>query len=205
MGGSNNSAQKAAQAEQEQRQAAIDQAQGRINAVFNSPQRQADINDFVDATRQYYDQNLDQQKAQADRSLKFALAKSGLIGGSEQVGQQQQLSQNYQQGQLQAEQKALGAGASLSAADQESRARLIALATQGLDSTNAATQAAEALRSNLVAGRSAANADAMGDVFAQFNKFSSDVDAAKQRRLANEALSGLYARQPGATNGYGGP
>lgn len=203
MGGSNDSAQRAAQAENDRRQAAIDQSQARINSVFNSPQRSADIEDFVNATREYYNQDLDRQKAQADRSLKFALAKSGLTGGSAQVDQQEQLGENYQRGSLQAEQKALGAGASLSAADQDARARLIALATSGLDATTGAQQASAALRSNLQAGQSAAQAGALGDVFSTFNKFSQDVDAAQQRRKANEALSSFYAQQPGVATGYG--
>jgi len=66
MGGSNDSAQKAAQAQQQQQQAAITQSQAQINSVFNNPQRSADIDDFVNATRQYYQQDLDKQKTIAD-------------------------------------------------------------------------------------------------------------------------------------------
>jgi hypothetical protein len=182
MGGPSDSAQRAAQAQQQQQQAAIDQSQAQINAIFDNPQRQVDIDDFVNATRQYYQQDLDKQKANADRSLKFALAKSGLTGGSEQVDQQEQLGEAYAKGQLQAEQKALGAGANLQDADEQARQRLIALATSGLDATNAATQSAEALRSDLQSARSQANADSLGNVFSVFNKFDQDISDAKQRR-----------------------
>jgi hypothetical protein len=203
MGGSNDSAQKAAQAQQEAQQRAIQQSQSQINAIFNNPQRQADIDDFVNATRQFYQQDLDKQKANADRSLKFALAKAGLTGGSEQVDQQEQLGEAYAKGQLQAEQKALGAGASLQDADEQARQRLIALATSGLDATNAGMESAQALQTDLQAARSGVDANAMGDVFSTFNNFSKNVDAAQQQRDAYKQLYSLYGPIPSST-GYGG-
>lgn len=203
MPGSSNSAQKAAQAQQQQQQHAIEQSQAQINSVFNNPQRQADINDFVNATRQYYQQDLDKQKANTDRQLKFALAKSGLTGGSEQVDQQEQLGEQYAKGQLQAEQKALGAGANLQDADEQARQRLIALATSGLDSTNAATQSAEALRTDLQSARAQAGTDALGDVFSSFNNFAKNVDTAHQQRDAYKQLYSLYGPIQ-TSGGYGG-
>lgn len=203
MSGGSDSAQRAAQAQQQQQQQAIEQSQAQINAVFNNPQRQADIDDFVNATRQYYQQDLDKQKAIADRSLKFALAKSGLTGGSEQVDQQEQLGEQYAKGQLQAEQKALGAGANLQDADEQARQRLIALATSGLDATNAATQSAEALRTDLQSARAQAQTDALGDVFGTFNNFAKNVDTAQQQRDAYKQLYSLYGPIP-TSSGYGG-
>lgn len=204
MGGSNDSAQRAAQARQDQQQAAIDQSQAQINAIFDNPQRQADIDDFVNATRQYYQQDLDKQKAQADRSLKFALAKSGLTGGSEQVDQQEQLGESYAKGQLQAEQKALGAGANLQDADEQARQRLIALATSGLDATNAASQSAEAMRTDLQAARAGMGANAMGDVFGTFNNFTKNVDDAQQRRRGLQDSGFDVYGNPINRFGYGG-
>lgn len=203
MPSSNDSAQRAAQAQQQQQQADIAASQAQINSVFNSPQRQADINDFVNATRQFYQQDLDKQKATADRSLKFALAKSGLTGGSEQVDQQEQLGESYAKGQLQAEHKALGAGASLQDADEQARQRLIALATSGLDSTNAGMQSAQALQTGLQAARSSVDANALGNVFSTFNDFSKNVDAAQQQRDAYKQLYSLYGPVAKST-GYGG-
>jgi hypothetical protein len=203
MGGSNDSAQKAAQAQQEAQQRAIQQSQAQINGVFNNPQRQADIDDFVNATRQFYQQDLDKQKANADRSLKFALAKSGLTGGSEQVDQQEQLGEAYAKGQLQAEQKALGAGANLQDADEQARQRLIALATSGLDSTNAGMESAQALQTDLQSARAGVDANALGDVFSTFNNFSKNVDTAQQQRDAYKQLYSLYGPIPTST-GYGG-
>lgn len=206
MSGGGNSAAKEANRAEEQRQASIRGTQAKVNDVFNSPQRAADIGDFVNATRSFYQQDLDRQKAEADRGLKFALAKSGLTGGSTQVDQQGLLADNYGRGLLQVEQKAQGAGASLSAADQDARARLISLATSGLDATTAAQQAAASMRSNLQAGQSEAQLGSLGDAFSQFNQFAQNAKAAQQQRAGFYSVVGgknaaLYG---GGNGGYGG-
>lgn len=206
MSGGGNSAAKEANREEQRRQAAIKGTQARVNDVFNSPQRAADISDFVNATRSFYQQELDRQKADADRGLKFALAKSGLTGGSTQVDQQGLLADNYGRGQLQVEQKAQGAGASLSAADQDARSRLISLATSGLDATTAAQQASAAMRSNLQAGQSQAQLGSLADSFGQFNQFAQNAKAAQQQRAGFYSVVGgknaaLYG---GGNTGYGG-
>lgn len=206
MSGPGNSAAKEANRAEEQRQASIKGTQAKVNDVFNSPQRAADIGDFVNATRSFYQQDLDRQKAEADRGLKFALAKSGLTGGSTQVDQQGLLADNYGRGLLQVEQKAQGAGASLSAADQDARARLISLATSGLDATTAAQQAAASMRSNLQAGQSEARLGSLGDSFSQFNQFAQNAKAAQQQRAGFYSVVGgknaaLYG---GGNGGYGG-
>lgn len=203
MSGGSDSAQKAAQAQQEQQQAQIEQSQSQINAIFDDPQRAADINDFVDATRQYYQQDLDKQKANADRSLKFSLAKAGLTGGSQQVDEQEQEGEAYAKGQLQAEQKALGAGASLQDADEQARQRLIALATSGLTSSEAGMESAQAVQTDLQSAQAQANADSLGDVFSTFNNFSKNVDTAQQQRDAYKQLYSLYGPIP-SSSGYGG-
>lgn len=204
MSGGGNSAAKAANQAEAQRQANIKATQARVNGVFNSPQRQADINDFVSATRDYYGQDLDRQKADADRGLKFALARGGLTGGSTQVDQQRLLGENYTRGVLSAEQKAQGAGASLQAADQDARARLISLATSGLDATTAAQQSAASLQTNLQAGKSAAQIGTLGDVFGNFNNFAKQARDAQLRRQANQdAGIGMYT-QTKSFGGYGG-
>jgi hypothetical protein len=136
--------------------------------------------------------------------LKFALAKSGLTGGSEQVDQQEQLGESYAKGQLQAEQKALGAGANLQDADEQARQRLIALATSGLDSTNAGMESAQALQTDLQSARAGVDANAMGDVFSTFNNFSKNVDDAEQRRRGLQDSGFDVYGNPINRFGYGG-
>jgi hypothetical protein len=207
MSSGGNSAAKAANQAEADRQSAIRRTQSQVNTVFNDPKRQADINDFVNATRSYYQQDLDRQKGNADRGLKFALARSGLTGGSTQVDQQQLMGEDYGRGLLQVEQKAQGAGASLSAADQDARARLISLATSGLDATTAAQQASAAMRSNLEAGKSEAQLGSLADSFGQTNSFLQNVK--DQQKFRQGYLDGTpggkrVALYGGASGGYGG-
>lgn len=203
-GGSNRAANEANRAEQE-RQAAIRNTQGRVNQVFNDPSRAADIGDFVDATRTYYTDDLNKQKATNDRELTFALARGGLVGGSTQRDQQKTFAEDYSKGLLDVDRRALGAGAQLEAADQDARARLISLATSGLDTATAAQQSAAAMRSNLEAGKSTAMAQGLGDVFGGVKSFA---DKAKigydKRRGISDAYDNLYAPSTATGFYYGG-
>ena len=184
-GGSSSSAQREAQRAEDQRLAAIRGTQQAVNRVYDSPQRQADIADYVNATRDYFTGDLNRQKADNDRELTFAIARGGLAGGSTQIDQQQRLAENYSRGLLDADRRARGAGADLQAQDQDNRARLIQLATTGLDATTAASQAAAGMRSSLEAGRSTALAGGMGDAFSDMQTFLNRSREAAGRRQAN--------------------
>lgn len=201
MGSSRNRAGEEANRMEAERQAAIRQAQMAINQVFNDPRREADIADFVSAMRTFRMQDLDRQKAETDRQLRFALARGGLIGGSTQLDQQKAFGEQYARGVLDIERGAQGAGAELRAADQDARGRLISLATQGLDATTAAQQAAAAMRSNLEAGRATSMAQGLGDVFSRFNKFYEQSREAAERRRADRNAGWLY--QPVKYGGWG--
>jgi hypothetical protein len=203
-GGNNRSANEANRMEQE-RQAAIKATQGRINQVFNDPSRQGDIDDYMGAIREYHTDDLGRQKGDADRELRFALARGGLTGGSTQRDQQKLFGDDFARGLLDVERRAQGAGAELQAADQDARARLISLATSGLDATTAAQSAASAMRTNLEAGKSAAMAEGMGNVFGNVATYADRAREAAQRRRGL-ADSGYSPYQPSAATGfyYGG-
>lgn len=186
---SNRAAEEAAAAERA-RQAAIAATQGRVNAVFDSPERQAEIERAIAAQREFETGILNQKKADTDRQLKFALARNGQVGGSTQVDQQRRFGQDYANALLGVERSAQGFGANIRSADQEARARLISLATAGLDATTGAQQAAEAMRVNLQAGNANRNAAAVDNAFSNFNDFI------KNSRLQSEK------RNYDKTNGY---
>lgn len=203
-GGSDKSAKQARKAE-EKRLASISTTQAAINRVFNGAGREAEIADVVGALREQGTTELNEQKADTDRGLKFALARGGLIGGSTQLDQQRDLSKAYGKGLLDIERQAQGAGASLRAADQDARARLISLATSGLDATTAAQQSAQALRSNLETSRSTAVAQGVGDVFSSFKTFADQAREAQQRRQAiYDAGRQIYGPSAATTFAYGG-
>lgn len=185
-----------AQRIEEERQARIAETQKRINAVFDSSGRAADIADVVAAVRERDIADLDRQKADVDRALRFALARGGQIGGSTQRDQQKGLGEEYGRGLIGVEQRARGVGSDLEARDQDARARLIQLATQGLDATTAASQAASALRSNLESGRATAYGQQLGDYFGGAGSFIKQANEAAARRRANQdAQLSLYGGQ----------
>lgn len=194
MSSSNKASEQAQQAEQ-QRQAAIEATQAAVNQVFDSPERAADIADLVNATRDFYTGDLNRSKEETDRQLRFALARGGLTGGSTQVDQAKKFAESYGRGLLDVERKAQGSGASLEAADQDARARLIQLATSGLDATTGAQQAAAALRSNIASSKSDMQQGAMANAFANFKTFLDRSQEAAARRRANEETGfSLYGK-----------
>lgn len=201
MSSPSNRASQQAQAAEQQRLAAITATQGRINEAFNDPRRQAEIDQFVSGIRELKLGDLNEQKANADRELKFALARGGQVGGSTHRDQQTELGKGYQKGVLDVDQQALGAGADLRAADDAARGRLISLATTSLDATTGAQQAASAMRSSIEAGRSAATAQGVGNFFGSVSDFAKESRAAAERRRGLRD-SGFGTYQPIA--GYGG-
>lgn len=206
MSGGNDNAAKEAQRAEDERRRVISATQGRINAVFDNPQRQADLADFVAALREQRTGELQEGKREADRNLRFALARGGQIGGSVQRDQNAELGKAYTRGLIDLERGIQGDRASIEAADQDARARLIQLATSGLDATTAANQASAALRSNLEAGRSASMAKGVGDAFGQFAEFAKQSREAQQRRQAlYDANRNLYGPSAATAFNYGGP
>lgn len=204
MGSPSNRAAREAQAAEDARMRAIQGTQTRINEVFNSPQRAAEIQQMVNAIRDFKLTDLNDQKAVADRQLQFALARKGQVGGSTQVDRQKQLGKDYQRGVLDVDRQASGVGAQVSAQDQEARARLISLANSGLDATTGAAQAGAALRSNLEGTRATALTEGAGQFFGSVSDFARRAREEADRRRGLQASGfGLYNTGPGY--GGGGP
>lgn len=185
-------ADKAARMEME-RQARIGEAQKRINGVFDNPGRKGEIADFVDALRTYKLRDLDEQKADTDRQLRFAMGRSGLTGGSENRDRITQFGKEYLRGRLNVGNMALGAGADLEARDADTRARLIQLATSGMDATSAASQAANSMRSNLESSRATGYGNQLGDQFGQMgNYIKSRREESMRRQAKHDAETATY-------------
>lgn len=200
-GGSNGSATKAAQ-EESWRQANIDQAVNQINGIYGGAARQAEIDDFLQASRSFYSKELERQKGVADRSLRFAMARNGLTGGTASIDANRTLGENYQSGILSADRLAQQAAADLRTADDTSRMNLISQASTGMGLTSGAQQAAQAMQANLQSSRGGMKADALGDVFGGLSTiFTNSRNAAEERR-GNRAYGLLY--QPGFGAAAGG-
>lgn len=186
------SAKRARRAE-EQRQRQIQQTTRRVNQIFDSPERQAQYEDFVTAVRSHFTEDAGRQKVDADRNLKFSMARSGLTGGSAAVDSGRNLQDEYSRGILQAERRAQGSLADLRSADEQSRANLISMARSGADATTSARRAAEAMRSNVQGQRSDALAGGLGDIFTNTAKLHKrQREAAKERATYTAPVGSFY-------------
>lgn len=201
MGGGGNNAQREAQAQERERQARIGASVGQINRVFDNPAREGEINDFLGATREFYTDDLNRQKASTDRSLKFAMARNGQTGGSVSIDANRRVGEDYNRGVIEADRKAQSAAADLRAQDEQARLNLIAMAQSGLDATTASSQAASAMRNNLLSGKATSTAQGLGDAFGSFaDVYRRSQEEAARRRGEQYVYNVLY--QPGF--GYGG-
>jgi hypothetical protein len=183
MGGGGGDPSAQARRDEQARQARIDTTITGVNQLYDAPERQAQITNYGNDLLSYFTRDLDKQKTVADRDLKFANARSGTIGGSLQVDQNRQLGTDYQEGVLNVGRKAQAGMADLRAADEQSRLNLTSLAQNGLSTTNAATQAAAAMRSALETSSAANKAQGIGDIFGSVltAKNKSEESAAKRK------------------------
>jgi hypothetical protein len=196
--GSNNSAKRAQQAAAEaeaDRQAAMQQSTRRVNAVFDSPDRAAQLDDFLQAIRDNFRTDADRQKQVADRRLKFSMARAGLSGGSAAVDANRTLGEEYTRGILNAEARAQEAQGELKSQDEASRLGLIGMIRQGLDSTTAAQRAGAAMSSNAQIAKGSAMADGLGDIFGNTASiYKQQTEAAERRRGERAAYGSIYGK-----------
>src|ERR1700743_1145776 len=97
----------AANAQEASRQAQIAANVANINSAFSN--RSGEYANYQNALQGQYQTELNRQQAIAARNNKFALARSGLTGGSAAVDAGTLLSQDMQRGTLAAQQQVQGA------------------------------------------------------------------------------------------------
>lgn len=186
-----NSVSDAAAAAEAAREREIAGTTDRINQVFDSPARQAQYGEYISALRGRYSDQLNRGKQVADRQNKFAVARSGLTGGSRDVDSRRDLGQKYLENLLGAEERTQAAGADLRGEDSAARTSLIGLANNGLDATTAATRSITGLQQKANMARTEANSEGFA------NTFSAAADAYGRKRNG-DAYKDAYNR------GYGG-
>lgn len=198
-------AQREATRAEEARQARIADTTRRINKVYDAPARQQQYSDFVSAVRKRYVDDANRQKAVATRQLKFANARAGLTGGSQDVDSRRTLGEEYTRGILDSESKAQGALADLRNQDEQSRLQLIQLGQSGLDATTAAQRAGALARSNAASALDGSAVRGLGDIFgATADTYKRQQEAAAFRRGQQAPVGGLYS-SGFATNFRRGP
>lgn len=198
MGGGDG-AQKAAQRSEAERDARVQKTTGQINAIYDSPAREGQIQQYGKDLFSYLQSDLDKKNTNAQRDLKFSLARSGLTGGRQQIDAGQLLGEEYQGGLREATRRAQGGMADLRSADQQARLQLTQLAQQGLTGSEAYIRANQAMQAALGSQRAADTAQGVGDIFGSVlqAKTASEERKAKQRadELYTQTYTPFYGRQ----------
>lgn len=180
------------QAERE-RENSIKRATGRVNAVFDAPERAAGREGFLAALRENFMRDLNRQKSLADRRLKFSMARSGLTGGSAAVDANRTLGEDFTTGLLSAENRAQGGLADLEAQDEQSRLGILQMVRQGLDATTAAQRAGAAMRTNIESTKTQNLMNGLGDIFGNTASiYKQQQEAQERRRGARDAGVSIY-------------
>ncbi len=193
MGGeSSNKAQRQAEEAEKARQQQINQTTADINRLFDAPGREQQRKDFGQALLAFFTDDANRQKGVADRDLRFAMARSGLTGGSAAVDANRELGEEYSRGILQAGQRAQSAVADMRGQDEQARTNLIGLAQAGLSTGNAATQAAAAMRSSMSGADAAARTHGLGDIFGGVATARQRSEEAAEKRRTNKQFSEMY-------------
>lgn len=191
-------AQRRANQNERERQATIKAGTASVNSIFDAPERAAQRGGFVQSVRDYYRSQLDRDKGQADRRLKFSMARNGLTGGSAAVDANRTLGEDYTQGLLDAETKAQGAESDLLSQDEQSRLNLMSMIQQGMDATSAAQRASSMVSMNAQNAQANAFAQGLGDVFGStayiYKKQEEDAQRRRGERAVYDALYGNSGR-----------
>ena len=191
--GTNNSASTAAAAADAQRQAQINQTVQRISDAYSWPQRQAQYQTYGQNLNNYYTTQVNDQEAVNARNLKFAMARSGLTGGSAAVDANSQLQKDYTKGLLQASQQAQGGQAALQQADINAKNQLTGLAEQGAYTGTIPTQIAQAQQASLGAAQNYSSANSLGNLFSgTAGIYNAEQVAAANRKAQTSPIGSLY-------------
>jgi hypothetical protein len=108
-----------------------------VNKIYDSPERQAQYGQFLQAMRNDYTRGLDRSHAAAGRKRKFGMARRGLIGGSADADSARDLREAYLTELLGAERNAQAATENLKGTDFNARQAMLGLARGGADTATA--------------------------------------------------------------------
>lgn len=205
FGGGGDDAYQQMRADEEKRRAEIKAAQQRIEGIFSSPARQQQYADYVTAQRGYLQNALDRSHKDNVLQTKFATARSGLSGGSVDVDRNRKLAELYLQGIAEAERKAQNSGAELMAQDQQAKQQLFSSILAGGDTTTAAQNAAQMIRTNSALAKQDSYVNAFDSLFGGFGDlYKRSREDAGERRASQEFGSLFGPRTRTTANVAGG-
>ena len=163
--GTGNSAANAANAYNQQQQKQIQDTVNQINTAYSNPNRQSQYQAYNTNLQNYYNNQVNNQEAVNARNLKFAMARSGLTGGSAAVDSNTQLQKDYTNALLQASQAATAGTSALEQSDIASKNQLISLAQQGNFTGAVPSAVAASNNANLQTAQNYGNANSLGNIF----------------------------------------
>ncbi len=181
-----------AQAAEDERIQKIKDTQGRISDIFGSPERESQIQDFIDASRTSSQQDLGRTRDDVARNLKFSLARSGNVGGSVQIDQNRNLTDDFLRASLDSERRVQGAGSRLRSSDQQSKLSLFNQALGGLDLTTSAQNASSALSTNIGAAKAEGTERNFDSFFSDFGSLFTASKEAEGRRQQQRDFRTLF-------------
>jgi len=196
MGSSSSKASRQAQKAEDERRRQIEQTQSRIEGIFSSPEREADIQKYIDAVSGYQQLGLDREKAINDRELKFALARGGLAGGSTAIDQNRKLSEAFLRATIEAERRAQGAGNQIRQSDQQAKYNLFNQALGGLDMTTATSNAMREMQNNIGLAKNTATENNFDQFFSDFGDLFTASRKSAGERKQQEEFGTLYGTRP---------
>lgn len=203
MCGGGGNATAAAQQQEQERQAQIASTVDTINKAFAG--RTSQYNTYLDALRKSYGTQLNYQQANAQRNLKFSLARAGLTGGSVAADQGGELTREAGAARIGAEQQAQAKTAALQSSDEATRQQMISLAQSGASIGEPGIQTANMLAANLGNAQANLAPDTLGNVFGGVTNSINAYNTAAQTRLglrAAQAYTGAFSNAPTTNAGY---
>jgi hypothetical protein len=160
-----NSAAQQAQRSEDEHQARIKAATSTIDNIFADPSRAALYDTQRDAVYDLNKQELDRQQQEAERRIKFGLARNGLSGGSVDVDQHAKLGQRTTEGLMRVRGLADDAASELRLNDERTKQNLISMAQSGIDTGTAANMAVQGMNANAQTGLASRQIANIGNLF----------------------------------------
>jgi hypothetical protein len=150
-------------------------------------------NMYAEQKAAVYDLNkmeVDRQAKEAERTNRFGLARTGLLGGSADVEAAAELNRRTNEGLLRAGGIADQSAADLKVQDERTRSNLISMAQSGIDTGTAATMALEGLKGNSAQAAAARSGATVGGLFNDLSQAYLINQQLSGRNAANAAMAG---------------
>ncbi len=202
----------AAQREAE-RQARIAAGTAAVNRLFGigddaaKAQREQLYSTVGTDTRNYFSNQLEEDRAAARRALDFQKARMGVAGSSQGIDMDNEFQKRYDRGLLDIGNRADTAASGMRTSDEQARLGLISKITAGLDQGSAVNSALSQLQTNSENARNQAMAGRMANVFSDlisgFNngQTQAGIDAARRQYQQQNQIGNTFVDNGGVVNG----